>query len=75
MQVGRIDVTDVVAGQSGIAVYRHMGAGRSFITGNDGDSDCAQPRAEGVDGEHDYAMVGDTREVGFPDFASQRIHG
>jgi hypothetical protein len=70
MQVGGIDITDAIASQSGIAVYGHMGAGRSFGASNEGHSDCTQARAEGVDGKHNYAMVANTGEVGFPDFTS-----
>jgi hypothetical protein len=66
MQVGGIDITDVIASRSGIAVYGYVGAGRSFVAGNEGHSDCAQTRAEGVVGEHDYAMVASTRQAGFP---------
>jgi hypothetical protein len=69
MQVCGIDITDVIAGQAGIAIYRYMGAGRSFITRDQGHGDCTQAGAEGVDGKHDYAMVANAGEVGFPDFA------
>lgn len=52
-----------------------MGAGWSFIARDQGCGDCAQARAEGIDGQHDYAMAAGTGQAGFPDLAPQRIHG
>jgi hypothetical protein len=69
VQVCGIDVADVISGQARVAVYGYVSAAWSFIPRDQGNCDRAQPRAQGVDGKHDHAMVANARQASFPDLA------
>jgi hypothetical protein len=57
MKVCCVRITNVIAREAGVAVYRYMGAARSFIARNHGHGDRTQAGAEGVDGKYDYRMA------------------
>src|SRR5260370_33772925 len=50
MQVGRVDITDVITGKACITIQPYVGTGRPLSSGDQGNRHRAQPRGQGLVG-------------------------
>jgi hypothetical protein len=74
VQVGRVDVADVVTRETGITIQGDVGLRRPFSSGNDGDCHRAETRDQHIDRQHNDRMLPCPRQPGIPDIAPERVH-
>lgn len=74
VQVSRVDITDVVTREAGIAVQGDVGLRRPFGSGNHGDRHRAEALDQHIDRQHHDRMLPCPRQPGIPDIATEGIH-
>jgi hypothetical protein len=74
MQIGRIDIAELMAGETSVAFYRHMRTQRASRARDNGNRDSAQSGDQHIYGEDDHRVIASAGKVRLPYLPAQRLH-